>query len=204
MRWLSKCCPAGKHIDAAGDGKSCVTDTTATLYYPSPTDTAGKEDVLLATERNETVAIPLVYKGEFNCERPEVYVIQDDLHVTEDDRVSVEDESGDTWTLNKSEVCVDSVEGLTVPRVFLALLCPDCERVACLHKCCPESQQLQVAQDGVTVECTPTTNTSWSHHFLPTPGQSMAPGRLYANHHDLVLNLDGICLLLPTVYRPRA
>lgn len=171
VRWLPKCCPTGKQI--AVDGKSCVTDTTAPLSYPSPTDSGGGEDVLMVTEGNETVATVLVYKSEFKCGQHEVYVIQDDLYVTEEDMVSVVDERGDTWTLNKSELCVDSVEGLTVPRVYLALLCPDCERVACLHKCCPEDQQLEVAQDGVTVECMPAVNSSWSHHFLPTPGQSL-------------------------------
>lgn len=166
---LPKCCPKQKQI--SGDGKACVEDDTKHFEYRvDGGEIILSPDVLPISIDNKTVFYKLDYKTEFNCVSQEVYVVRDDVVVAADGSVVIWDDYGENWTLTRDELCVDSVsvgeaESLTPGRLFVALLCPSCSRVSCLHKCCPESQQLQLSEDGVQAKCITSSAKSWSHEF---------------------------------------
>lgn len=168
---LPKCCPIQKQI--SGNGKACVEDDAKDFEYRVDGDGMNlMPDVLPITIENKTVFYKLDYTSQFNCVSHEVYVIRDDVVVEADGSVVIYDDYGENWTLAREEVCVDSVtvrdeDGLSPSRLFVALLCPSCGRVPCIHKCCSESQQLQLSQDDVQpqVECIPSSGKSWSQEF---------------------------------------
>lgn len=167
---LPKCCPIQKQI--SGNGKACVEDDAKDFEYRVDGDGMNlMPDVLPITIENKTVFYKLDYTSQFNCVSHEVYLIRDDVVVEADGSVVIYD-YGENWTLAREELCVDSVtvrdeDGLRPSRLFVALLCPSCGRVPCIHKCCSESQQLQLSQDDVQrqVECIPSSGKSWSQEF---------------------------------------
>lgn len=168
---LPKCCPKQKQI--SGNGKACVEDDAKGFEYRVDDDEMNLlPDVLPISIENKTVFYKLDYRSQFNCVSHEVYVIRDDIIVEADGRVVIFDDYGENWTLTREEMCVDSVsvgdeDSLSPSRLFVALLCPSCGRVPCLHKCCSESQQLQLSKDDVQlqVECIPSSAKSWSQEF---------------------------------------
>lgn len=172
FQWLPKCCPRGKQISS--DGKSCVEDPSVGFLYNVTANDSDSNftdvDTLTVTTDDGNVSYQLEHRGKFSCVRQELYVVQDDITVTAEGdqrQVVVTDDFGHPWALAPQEVCVDSVQlqGLVPDRVFVALLCPDCRRVHCLQKCCPEDKDLQVSDDGSMVDCVPSV-TSWTKEIL--------------------------------------
>lgn len=164
--WLPKCCPEEKVI--SNDGKSCVHDPGLD-YNASSEEEMPPSDVLTVERDNQSIQYKLVHKTQFNCVRHELYVVQDDLYVTPDNDIVVFDDFGENWTLSATEMCVDSVvfsQGLSPTRMFVALLCPSCQGVGCLHKCCSETERLQVNEDATKVDCIPSSGTSWSRQSV--------------------------------------
>ncbi|XP_054271852.1 probable G-protein coupled receptor Mth-like 1 isoform X1 [Macrosteles quadrilineatus] len=160
--WLPKCCPSGMQM--AGDGKSCVEDAGVNLHYNVTNSIL--PDTLTVVINDMNVSYLLEHRSKFNCVRQEVFVIKDDLEVRGEE-VVVTDDHGDPWVLARGEMCVDSLHlpGLVPERLYVALLCPDCKRFQCVHKCCPESKDLQVSDDGGMVDCVPS-DTSWTDDVL--------------------------------------
>uniref|UniRef100_A0A1B6G471 G-protein coupled receptors family 2 profile 2 domain-containing protein n=1 Tax=Cuerna arida TaxID=1464854 RepID=A0A1B6G471_9HEMI len=154
-RLLPKCCPRGSQFSE--DVTSCVA-----------TGIEVSDIMVFTTTDDRTLKYSLEHKTQFTCLRHEPFLVQDHTFMIAGNNVVIHGEAGENWTLPLTEMCVDSVyiPSQDQQPMFVALLCPICSEITCLHKCCLPNLQIGISEDGNSISCVNATEPFNSQRIL--------------------------------------